>query len=72
MCKTGCIPKYQFLQKHSNWNKDQGSFLLPPREALMDYRVIVVTLVTAGRYSTPITTLILLLNLGLFWLCTVL
>ncbi|ROL44890.1 putative RNA helicase SDE3 [Anabarilius grahami] len=39
----------QKLLKHSNWSKAHGSFLLPTREALMDYTVIVVTLVTAGR-----------------------
>ncbi|KAK7145167.1 hypothetical protein R3I94_011307 [Phoxinus phoxinus] len=39
----------QKLLKHSNWNKDQDSFLLPSQKALMNYTVIVVTLVTAGR-----------------------
>uniref|UniRef100_A0A672QYN5 RNA helicase n=1 Tax=Sinocyclocheilus grahami TaxID=75366 RepID=A0A672QYN5_SINGR len=35
-----------------NWNEAQDSFLLPSRQALMDYSVIVVTLVTAGRLVT--------------------
>lgn len=39
----------QKLLKHSNWNKAQDSFLLPSRDALMNFTVIVVTLVTAGR-----------------------
>ncbi|KAG1963131.1 helicase MOV-10 [Pimephales promelas] len=39
----------QKLLKHSNWNKDQDSFLLPSQKALMNYTVIVVTLVTSGR-----------------------
>ncbi|XP_048054939.1 putative helicase mov-10-B.2 [Megalobrama amblycephala] len=39
----------QKLLKHSNWSKADGSFLLPTREVLMNYTVIVVTLVTAGR-----------------------
>ncbi|XP_016085841.1 putative helicase mov-10-B.1 isoform X2 [Sinocyclocheilus grahami] len=42
----------QKLMKHSNWNEAQDSFLLPSRQALMDYSVIVVTLVTAGRLVT--------------------
>ncbi|XP_026122041.1 putative helicase mov-10-B.1 [Carassius auratus] len=42
----------QKLLKHSNWNEAQDSFLLPSRQALMDYSVIVVTLVTAGRLVT--------------------
>uniref|UniRef100_A0A671KB94 RNA helicase n=1 Tax=Sinocyclocheilus anshuiensis TaxID=1608454 RepID=A0A671KB94_9TELE len=41
----------QKLLKHSNWNEAQDSFLLPSRQSLMDYSVIVVTLVTAGRYT---------------------
>ncbi|TRY89114.1 hypothetical protein DNTS_011152 [Danionella cerebrum] len=39
----------QKLLKHSNWKEAQNSFLLPSREILMGYSVIVVTLVTAGR-----------------------
>lgn len=39
----------QKLLKHSNWNEAQDSFLLPSREALIGYSIIVVTLVTAGR-----------------------
>ncbi|CAM4628135.1 unnamed protein product [Leuciscus chuanchicus] len=39
----------QKLLKHSNWNEEQDSFLLPSQKALMNYTVIVVTLVTAGR-----------------------
>ncbi|XP_016312825.1 putative helicase mov-10-B.1 isoform X1 [Sinocyclocheilus anshuiensis] len=42
----------QKLLKHSNWNEAQDSFLLPSRQSLMDYSVIVVTLVTAGRLVT--------------------
>ncbi|XP_051996519.1 putative helicase mov-10-B.1 [Xyrauchen texanus] len=37
------------LLKHSNWNEAQDSFYLPSRKEIMDYRVIVVTSVTAGR-----------------------
>ncbi|XP_051562486.1 putative helicase mov-10-B.1 isoform X2 [Myxocyprinus asiaticus] len=39
----------QKLLKHSNLNEAQDSFLLLSREAMMNYTVIVVTLVTAGR-----------------------
>ncbi|XP_073707601.1 putative helicase mov-10-B.1 isoform X2 [Garra rufa] len=39
----------QKVLKHSNWNEAEDSFLLASIEALMDYSVIVVTLVTAGR-----------------------
>ncbi|XP_043098693.1 putative helicase mov-10-B.1 [Puntigrus tetrazona] len=42
----------QKLLKHSNWNEAEDSFLLPSREDLMQYSVIVVTLVTAGRLVT--------------------
>lgn len=39
----------QKLLKHSNWNEAQDSFLLPSKETLIGYSIIVVTLVTAGR-----------------------
>lgn len=41
------VPKK--LLKHSNWNETQDGFVLPTRKDVMKYRVIVVTLVTAGR-----------------------
>ncbi|XP_066519855.1 putative helicase mov-10-B.1 isoform X2 [Hoplias malabaricus] len=37
------------LLKHSNWDEVQDSFTLPSKEKMMSYRVIVVTLITAGR-----------------------
>ncbi|KAK1796461.1 hypothetical protein P4O66_009518, partial [Electrophorus voltai] len=33
----------------SNWDESQDGFILPSKEILMDYTVIVVTLITAGR-----------------------
>ncbi|KAI5628491.1 putative helicase mov-10-B.1, partial [Silurus asotus] len=39
----------QKLLKYSNWVESQGSFILPSQETLMDYTIIVVTLITAGR-----------------------
>ncbi|KAI5109137.1 putative helicase mov-10-B.1 [Silurus meridionalis] len=39
----------QKLLKYSNWVENQGSFILPSQETLMDYTIIVVTLITAGR-----------------------
>ncbi|XP_030634044.1 putative helicase mov-10-B.1 [Chanos chanos] len=41
------VPKK--LQKHSNWDAAVDGFVFPSKETLMEYRVIVVTLVTAGR-----------------------
>lgn len=40
------------LLKHSNWNEAEDSFVLPSDGPPMDYSVIVVTLVTAGRLVT--------------------
>ncbi|KAL6457776.1 hypothetical protein MHYP_G00330060 [Metynnis hypsauchen] len=37
------------LLKRSNWDEGQDSFILPSKETLMGYSIIVVTLVTAGR-----------------------
>ncbi|XP_053355474.1 putative helicase mov-10-B.1 [Clarias gariepinus] len=37
------------LLKYSNWVESQDSFVSPSKETLMDYTVIVVTLITAGR-----------------------
>ncbi|XP_060724073.1 putative helicase mov-10-B.1 [Tachysurus vachellii] len=37
------------LLKCSNWDESQDSFILPLKKPLMDYNVIVVTLITAGR-----------------------
>ncbi|XP_060775441.1 putative helicase mov-10-B.1 isoform X2 [Neoarius graeffei] len=42
----------QKLLKCSNWVESQGSFILPPKETLMKYTIIVVTLITAGRLVT--------------------
>ncbi|RXN09183.1 helicase mov-10 [Labeo rohita] len=39
----------QKVLKRSNWNEAEDSFLFPSIKDLMDYSVIVVTLVTAGR-----------------------
>uniref|UniRef100_A0AAR2K6N0 RNA helicase n=1 Tax=Pygocentrus nattereri TaxID=42514 RepID=A0AAR2K6N0_PYGNA len=33
-----------------NWDEGQDSFVLPSKETLMGYSIIVVTLITAGRY----------------------
>ncbi|KAI7807754.1 putative helicase mov-10-B.1 [Triplophysa rosa] len=44
---SSSVPKK--LLKHSNWNESEQSFTLPSAKAMMDYRVVVVTLVTAGR-----------------------
>ncbi|KAA0712698.1 putative helicase mov-10-B.1 [Triplophysa tibetana] len=44
---SSTVPKK--LLKHSNWNEAEESFTLPLTQAMMDYRVVVVTLVTAGR-----------------------
>ncbi|XP_017335051.1 putative helicase mov-10-B.1 isoform X1 [Ictalurus punctatus] len=37
------------LLKYSNWLEMQDSFILPSKETLMNYTIIVVTLITAGR-----------------------
>ncbi|KAK3556979.1 hypothetical protein QTP70_022320 [Hemibagrus guttatus] len=37
------------LLKHSNWDESQDRFILPSKQTLMDYTVIVVTVITAGR-----------------------
>uniref|UniRef100_A0A671K5I0 RNA helicase n=1 Tax=Sinocyclocheilus anshuiensis TaxID=1608454 RepID=A0A671K5I0_9TELE len=49
-----CAPSRDLrtLPQKLNWNEAQDSFLLPSRQSLMDYSVIVVTLVTAGRLVT--------------------
>ncbi|XP_026778492.3 putative helicase mov-10-B.1 isoform X1 [Pangasianodon hypophthalmus] len=39
----------QKLLKYSNWVEGQASFILPSKKTLMDYTIIVVTLITAGR-----------------------
>ncbi|XP_062852676.1 putative helicase mov-10-B.1 [Trichomycterus rosablanca] len=39
----------QKLLKCCNWNEKQGGFVYPSKKDLMDYTVIVVTLITAGR-----------------------
>lgn len=43
----GTVPKH--LLKHCNWDASQDSFVFPTKEVLMKYKVIVTTLVTAGR-----------------------
>ncbi|XP_028262753.1 putative helicase mov-10-B.1 [Parambassis ranga] len=35
--------------KYSNWDEKQDAFVFPEKETLMKYRIIVTTLVTAGR-----------------------
>uniref|UniRef100_A0A8C7D9M8 RNA helicase n=1 Tax=Oncorhynchus kisutch TaxID=8019 RepID=A0A8C7D9M8_ONCKI len=35
--------------KHCNWDASQDSFVFPTKEVLMGYKVIITTLVTAGR-----------------------
>uniref|UniRef100_A0A673ZRL7 RNA helicase n=1 Tax=Salmo trutta TaxID=8032 RepID=A0A673ZRL7_SALTR len=37
------------LCKHCNWDASQDSFVFPTKEVLMGYKVIITTLVTAGR-----------------------
>ncbi|KAL2090820.1 hypothetical protein ACEWY4_013083 [Coilia grayii] len=37
------------LLKHSNWDEHKESFIFPDRNTLMGYKVMVSTLVTAGR-----------------------
>uniref|UniRef100_A0A8C7D0A6 RNA helicase n=1 Tax=Oncorhynchus kisutch TaxID=8019 RepID=A0A8C7D0A6_ONCKI len=39
----------QNLLKHCNWDASQDSFVFPTKEVLMGYKVIITTLVTAGR-----------------------
>ncbi|CAB1314614.1 unnamed protein product [Coregonus sp. 'balchen'] len=39
----------QNLLKHCNWDASQDSFVFPTKEFLMGYKVIITTLVTAGR-----------------------
>uniref|UniRef100_A0A8C5DLY9 RNA helicase n=1 Tax=Gouania willdenowi TaxID=441366 RepID=A0A8C5DLY9_GOUWI len=41
------VPKN--LLNFSNWNKTQDAFVFPDKETLMKFRVLVVTMVTAGR-----------------------
>lgn len=41
------VPK--ILLKHSNWDETQDSFVIPDKETLMKYTVVVTTLVSAGR-----------------------
>uniref|UniRef100_A0A8B9H6G8 RNA helicase n=1 Tax=Astyanax mexicanus TaxID=7994 RepID=A0A8B9H6G8_ASTMX len=51
LCASSRDPRTmpQKLLKHSNWDEGQDSFILPSKETLMGYSVIVVTLITAGR-----------------------
>lgn len=44
---SSTVPKK--LLKHSNWNESAERFIAPSAKDIMDYRVIVVTSVTAGR-----------------------
>ncbi|XP_063071769.1 putative helicase mov-10-B.1 [Engraulis encrasicolus] len=37
------------LLKHSNWDGQKETFIFPDKNVLMDYKVMVTTLVTAGR-----------------------
>uniref|UniRef100_A0A667WJK6 RNA helicase n=1 Tax=Myripristis murdjan TaxID=586833 RepID=A0A667WJK6_9TELE len=41
------VPKH--LLKHCNWDESQDGFVFPDKEILMKYKVIVTTMVTAGR-----------------------
>ncbi|KAM3877752.1 putative helicase mov-10-B.1 [Diretmus argenteus] len=43
----GTVP--QQVLKHCNWDESQSSFVVPEKEILMKYKVIVTTMVTAGR-----------------------
>lgn len=40
------------LQKYSNWDETQDCFVFPDKETLMKYKVIVTTMITAGRSVT--------------------
>ncbi|XP_071375982.1 putative helicase mov-10-B.1 isoform X2 [Centroberyx affinis] len=41
------VPKH--LLKYCNWDESQDSFVFPQKEILMQYKVIITTMVTAGR-----------------------
>ncbi|XP_046881375.1 putative helicase mov-10-B.1 isoform X1 [Hypomesus transpacificus] len=43
----GTVPKH--LLRHCNWDATQDCFVLPAKKVLMQYKVLVTTLVTAGR-----------------------
>ncbi|KAI4903009.1 hypothetical protein NFI96_012038, partial [Prochilodus magdalenae] len=51
LCASSRDPRTmpQKLLKRSNWDEGQDSFILPSKETLMGYSVIVATLITAGR-----------------------
>lgn len=40
---------FWLFQKYSNWDEGQGGFVFLNKETLMKYKVIVTTMVTAGR-----------------------
>lgn len=39
----------QHLKNHCNWDETQDAFVFPEQDILMKYRVVVTTMVTAGR-----------------------
>uniref|UniRef100_A0A1A7WDM5 RNA helicase n=2 Tax=Iconisemion striatum TaxID=60296 RepID=A0A1A7WDM5_9TELE len=40
------------LLKYCNWDEKQGCFVFPEKEVLMEYKILVTTLYTAGRLVT--------------------